>query len=151
MKTIKNVELRSNHSKHSKTTKVIKLRWIASIWRLNDQKCWVTYQTIPNTGKLQKCIDLTSKRSKMSSYVQTIPNSAKLQKWSNHDELQRFDVKTIKNVELRWNHSKHSKTRKVIKLRWIASIWLLNDQKCWVRIKLFQTQQNYKKCIDLTS
>ena len=149
---------RSNHSKHSKTTKVIKLRWIASIWRLNDQKCWVTYQTIPNTGKLQKCIGLTSKRSKMLSYVP--------------------------------NHSKHSKTRKMIKSRWISSIWRLNDQKCWVtsqtipntaklqkcsnhnelyrfdvktiknvelRPKPFQTQQNYKSdqitmnCNDLTS
>ena len=64
-----------NHSKHRKTTKVIKLRWIASIWRQNDKKCWVTSQTIPNTAKLQK--------------------------WSNYDELDRFDVKTIKNVELR--------------------------------------------------
>ena len=77
-----------NHSKFSKTTKVIKIQWI--------------------------CIDLTSKRSKMLSYVQTIPNSAKLQKCSNHDELQRFDVKTIKNVQSGLNHSKHSKTTKVI-------------------------------------
>ena len=37
------------------------------------------------------CIDLMSKTS----------NNAKLQKWSNYDELHRFDVKTIKNVELR--------------------------------------------------
>ena len=81
-----------NHSKHSKTTKVIKLWWIASIRRPNDKKCWVTSQTIPNTAKLEK--------------------------WSNHDEFHRFDVKTIKNVELRSNHSKHSKTTKVIKLRW---------------------------------
>ena len=50
----------------------------------------------------------------MLSYVQTIPNSAKLQKSSNHDELQRFDVKTIKNVQSGLNHSKHSKTTKVI-------------------------------------
>ena len=58
-----------------KTTKVIKLQWIASIWRQNYQKCWVTSQNIQN--------------------------NAKLQKWSNYNELHRFDVKTIKNVELR--------------------------------------------------
>ena len=76
------------------------------------------------------CNDMMSKRSKIFSYVQTIPNTAK-QKCSNHDELQRFDVKTIKNFQLRSNHSKHSKT-KVIKLRWIASIRRPNDKKCWV-------------------
>ena len=64
-----------NHSKHSKTTKVIKWRWIASIWRKNDQKCLVT--------------------------TQTIENNTKLQKWSNYDEVHGFDVKTNKNVELR--------------------------------------------------
>ena len=122
----------------------------------NDQKCWVTSQTIRNTAKLQKCqitmncIDLTLKRSKTFSYVpnklrncnvkptkviklQWIEsiwrpnhsNNAKLQKWSNYDEVHGFDVKTIKNVEL--------------------------------RPKPFKTQQNYKSnqitmnCIDLTS
>ena len=62
----------ANHSKQRKSTKVIKVQWIASIWCQNDKKCWVTSQTIPNTAKLQK--------------------------WSNYDELHRFDVKTIKNV-----------------------------------------------------
>ena len=114
-----------NHSKHSKTRKMIKSRWISSIWRLNDQKCWVTSQTIPNTAKLQKC--------------------------SNHNELYRFDVKTIKNVELRSNHSKHSKTTKVIKLRWIASIWRLNDQKCWVTYQTIPNTGKLQKCIGLTS
>ena len=110
-----------NHSKHSKTTKVIKLRWIGSIWRQNSKKCWVTSQTIPNTAKLQK--------------------------WSNYDEVHGFDVKTIKMLSYVPNHSKHSKTTKVIKLRWIASI---SCQK-------HQTTQNYKsdqitmKCMDLTS
>ena len=113
-----------------KTTKVIKLQWIASIWRQNYQKCWVTSQNIRN--------------------------NAKLQNWSNYNELHRFDVKTIKNVELRRKTfkttqnnesdqiimycidltSKRSKLvelgRKtfkttqnyvMIKLQWIASIW----------------------------
>ena len=154
----------ANHSKQRKSTKVIKVQWIASIWCQNDKKCWVTSQTIPNTAKLQN--------------------------WSNYDELHRFDVKTIKNVDLRRkpfkttqnyksnqitmncidltskrskmlsyvaNHSKLRKSKKVIKIQWIQSIWCQNDKKCWVTSKPFETQQNYKcdqitmNCIDLTS
>ena len=154
-----------NHSKHSKTTKVLKSQWIVSIWRQNDQKCWVTFkpfQTQQNYKSDQitmNCIDLTSKRSKMLSYVSNYSKHRKTTK------VHRFDVKTIKNVELRpkpfqtqqnyksnqikmncidltWkrskilsyvpNHSKHSKTTKVIKLWWIASIRRPNDKKCWV-------------------
>ena len=36
----------AKHSKLHKTTKSIKLQWIASIWCQNDLKCWVTSQTI---------------------------------------------------------------------------------------------------------
>ena len=143
-----------NHSKHSKTTKVIKLRWIASIWRQNDQKCWVTSQTIPNTAKLQKW----SNYDELHRFdVKTIKNvelrpkpfktTAKLQKWSNYDELHRFDVKTIKMLSYVPNHSKQIQIYKSIKLRWIASIWCQKHQ----------TTQNYKsdqitmKCMDLTS
>ena len=156
---------------------MIKIQWIASIWHQNDQKCWVTSQKIQNNGKLQNrlnynelhrldvktfepklnyksdqnpmtCIDLTSKRSKMLSYVakhskqrkttkqnklrliasigcQNDRNKAKLQKWSKSNDFHRFDVKTIKNVEL--------------------------------RLKTFKTTQNYKteqttmNCIDWMS
>ena len=86
-----------NHSKQRKTTKVIKLRWIASIWRQNEQKCWVTSkpfkttQTYKSNQITMNCIDLMSKTS----------NNAKLQKWSNYDEVHGFDVKTNKNVLLR--------------------------------------------------
>ena len=109
----------AKHSKQRKSTKLIKLQWIASIWCQNYQKCWVTSQNIQNNAKLRKwsnynelhrfdvktitttqtyesdqiimhCINLTSKRSKKLSYV------PKLQNWSNYNELQRFDVKTIK-------------------------------------------------------
>ena len=149
--------------KQRKTTKVIKLRWSAWIRRQNEQKCWVTSQTIQNNANLQRL--------------------------SKYNELHRFDVKTIKSVELRpkpfqtqqnyksdqitmnWidltskrskmlsyvpNHSKHSKTTKVIKLRWSAWIWRQNEQKCWVSRKPFKTTQMYKgyqstmNCIDLT-
>ena len=109
----------ANHSKQRKTTKVIKLQWIASIWCQNDKKCWVTSQTIPNKQNYKSdqitmnCIDLTSKRSKMLSYVP--------------------------------NHSKHSKTTKVIKLRWIGSIWRQNDKKCWVTSQTIQNNSNLQK------
>ena len=82
----------SKHSKQRKTTKPIKLQWIASIWRQNDQ------------------------------------NKAKLQKWSKPDVLHCFDVKTIKMLSYVSKHSKQRKTTKPIKLQWIASIGCQNDQ-----------------------
>ena len=148
------------HSKLRKTTNEIKLQWIASIWHQNDLKCWDTSQnykydhitmnlhrfdvkTITTTQNYESdqiimhCINLTSKRSKKLSYV------PKLQKWSNYNELHRFDVKTIRNVELRrktfkttQNYESHQitmncidlmsktsnqrKTTKVILFRWIS-------------------------------
>ena len=130
----------ANHSKQRKSTKVIKVQWIASIWcqkhqttqnyksdqitriasiwRQNDQKCWVTSQTIPNTAKLQK--------------------------WSNYDELDRFDVKTIKNVELRPKPFKTTQTYKVIKLQWIESIWCQKHQTT----QNYKSDQITKKCMD---
>ena len=98
------------HSKLRKTTKVFILQWIASILHQNDLKCSVTSQNIQNYAKLQK--------------------------WSNHNELHRFDVITIQTFEL------GRKTTKVIKLQWIASIWQQNDQKCSVTS---QNIQNYAK------
>ena len=134
------------------------------------------------------CVDLMSNDQKLSVTSQTIQNNANLQKLSKYNELHRFDVKTIKNVELRRkpfkttqnyksdqitmncidltskrskmlsyvaNHSKLRKSKKVIKIQWIASIWCQNDKKCWVTSKPFETQQNYKSdqikmnCIDL--
>ena len=110
----------ANHSKQRKSTKVIKVQWIASIWCQNDKKCWVTSQTIPNTVKLQK--------------------------WSNYDELHRFDVKTIKNVELRPKPFKTTQNYKsLIKLQWSASIWRQNEQKCWVTSQTIQNNANLQK------
>ena len=87
----------ANHSKQRKTTKVIKLQWIASIWCQKHQ----------TNAKLQK-------RSYFDEFAsiwcqndqniwvrsQNIQNNAKLQNWSNYNELHRFDVKTIKTFEL---------------------------------------------------
>ena len=70
--------------KNVQNYKSIILQWIASILHQNDLKCSVTSQNIQNYAKLQK--------------------------WSNHNELHRFDVKTIQTFEL------GRKTTKVIKL-----------------------------------
>ena len=116
----------AKHSKQRKTTKVIKLQWLASIWCQKHQ------------------------------------NNAKLRKWSNYNELHRFDVNTIKNVALRRKtfkttlnyksnqitmtcidlmskRSKRSKQRKItnaIKLQWIC-IDLTS-----IRSKMLSTSQN---------
>ena len=165
--TMNCIDWMSKHSKQSKTTKPIKLQWIASIGCQNDR------------------------------------NKAKLQKWSKSNDLHRFHVKTIKNVELRrktfkttlnyksdqnpmtWidlmskrsnmlsyvaKHSKQRRSTKPIKLQWIASIGCQNDRnkaklQKWSKsndlnrfdVKTFKTKQIYKtdqitmNCIDLMS
>ena len=135
----------AKHSKQSKTTKVIKLRQFASIWRQNDQKCWVTSQCIQNNAKLQKW----SYNDEFASIsCQNDQNNSKLQKRSNYNELHRFDVITIKMLSYVAMHSKQHKTTKVIKLQWLASIWcqnIQNNPKLQIVIKLQWI------CIDLTS
>ena len=185
------IDLMSKHSKQSKSTKPIKLQWIASIGCQNDRnkaklQKWSKsndlhrfhVKTIKNVELRRKTfkttlnyksdqnpmtwIDLMSKHSKQrkttkqnklqliaSIGCQNDRNKAKLQKWSKSNDLHRFDVKTIKNVELRRKtfkttqiyetdqitmncidlmskHSKQSKTTKPIKLQWIASIGCQN-------------------------
>ena len=132
LKTIKNVEVRRKTLKITENYKTDQLQWIKLTWGQNDWKRWGTSQNIQNNGKLQNwsitmiCIDLRSKRSEnpqsinnqlASIWRQYDQNNAKLRKWSDYNELHRFDVKTIKTFELR------RKTTKVIKLQWIASIW----------------------------
>ena len=137
LKTIKNVEVRRKTLKITENYKTDQLQWIKLTWGQNDWKRWGTSQNIQNNGKLQNwsitmiCIDLRSKRSEnpqsnnkqlASIWRQYDQNNAKLRKWSDYNELHRFDVKTIKTFELR------RKTTKVIKLQWIASIWHQKDQ-----------------------
>ena len=112
------------HSKQRKTTKVIKLQWIASIWRQNDKKCWVMSQNIQN--------------------------NAKLQNWSNYNVLHRFDVKTIKNVELRRKTFKTTQNNESDHIIIIASIWRQNDQNFWVRWQNYKSNQITMDCINLT-
>ena len=138
------IDLMSKRSKIAKLQKESNYDQFASIWRQNDQKCWVTSQNILN--------------------------NAKLQNWSNYNELHRFDVKTVKNrkttkgIKLRSicidltskrskmlsnvsKHSKQRKTTKLIKLQWIASIWCQNGQKS----QNYERDQIIMHCIDLTS
>ena len=81
---------------------MIKIQWLASIWRQNDQNVELrrkTFKTKLNYKSDQNpmtCIDLTSKRSKCWVTSQNIQNKAKLQKWSKSNDLHRLDVKTIK-------------------------------------------------------
>ena len=104
----------------------------ASIWRQNDLK--QNYKTYQFTSW-----DWMSKRQ----------NKAKLQKWSNYNELHRFDVKTILMLSYVAKHSKQRKTTKVIKLQWIASICQNIKTKVIKNVELrretFKTTQNYKK------
>ena len=154
------------HSKLPKTTKVIKLPWIASIWHQNNQKCWGTSKNIQNKAKLRKwsnynelhrfdfkniktpqnyesdqtimhCIDLTSERSKMLRYV------AKLQKWSYYDEFASI-----------WRQNDHNNAKLQTRSNYdeFASIWHQNYQKRWVTSQNIQNNaklQNWSNYNDL--
>ena len=64
----------------------------------NDEvrrKKFKTTQNYESDQIIMNCIDLTSKRYKMLSYVRKPFKTAKLQKWSKNNELHPFDVKTI--------------------------------------------------------
>ena len=165
-----------NHSKQLKPTKVFKLQWTASIWCQKHQ----TTQNYKRDQITMKCMDLTSKWTKMLSYVanhskQLKPTKVIKLQWiasiwcQKHQTTQNYksDQITTKCMDLTSkrtkmlssvaNHSKQRKSKKVIKIQWIASIWCQNDKNAELRPKPFETQQNYKsdqittKCMDLTS
>ena len=141
VKTIKMLSYVPNHSKHSKTTKVIKLRWIASIWCQKHQ----TTQNYKSYQSTMKCMDLTSKRTKMLSYVANHSKQRKSTKVIKLQWIASIWCQNDKNVELRPKPFKTRKTTKVIKLRWIASIWRQNDQKCLVTSQTIQNNSNLQK------
>ena len=176
VKTIKNVELRRKTFKTTQNYKTHQMQWIASIGCQNDQnkaklQKWSILQKWSKSNDLHgfdvktiKNVELRRKTFKTTQNYKTHQmqwiasigckndqNKAKLQKWSKSNDLHRFDVKTIKNVELRrktfkttQNYktdqitmncidtmsklSKQSKTAKVINIQWLASIWPQNDQ-----------------------
>ena len=131
------------------------------------RKTFKTTQNYESDQIIMHCIDLTSKRSKLELRRKTT-------KWSNYSALHPFDVKTIRNVQ--WRHktfkttqnyktdqitmnccylmskrSKQLKTTTLIKLQWIASIWLQNNPKCWDTSQNYESDQIIVHCIDLTS
>ena len=85
------------------------------------RKTFKTTQTNESDQIIMHCIDLTSKRSKLLSYVAKLQNDQiivhwidltskrskklsyvpKLQKQSNYNGLHRFDIKSFQNVEIR--------------------------------------------------
>ena len=167
----------ANHSKQRRTTKLIKLQWIVSISCQNDRN----NAKVRRRSNYNELIDLTSKRSKMLSYVakhskqrrttkviklqwivsiscQNDRNNAKVRRRSNKDEFHRFDVKTIKNVELR---RKPFKTTQNYKSNQITMNLHRFDVKTIKNVELrrkpFKTTQNYKSnqitmnCIDFMS
>ena len=102
---------------------MIEIQWLASIWRQNDLKCWVTSQNIQNNAKLQNQsnynelhrLDVkTIKQLKTTKAInlqwlasiicQNDQNKAKLQKWSKSNDLHRFYVKTIKMLKTTQNY-----------------------------------------------
>ena len=130
---------------------MIKIQWLASIWRQNDQNVELrckTFKTNLNYKSDQNpmtCIDWMSKRSKQRYTTKVIKIQrlasisrqndqniqklkAKLQKWSKSNDLHRFDVKTIKMLSYVAKHSKQSETTKVIQIQWLPSIGCQNDQ-----------------------
>ena len=119
----------AKHSKQRKTTKRIKLQLIASICLQNNPKCWDTSQNYESDQIIVHCIDLTSKRSKLLSYV------AKLQ----NDQI------TMNCFYLMSKWSKQLKTTNSIKLRSIC-IDLTSKQSKTLRYgrKTFKTTQNYE-------
>ena len=131
------------HSKLRKTTKEIKLQWIASIWHQNDLKCWDTLQNYKSDQitmnlhrfdvKTNKNVELRRKTFKTTQNYKSnqitmncidltskrskmLRYVAKLQKWSNYNECIDLTSKQSKMLIYVANHSKQRKTTKVIKL-----------------------------------
>ena len=144
VKTIKMLSYVAKHSKQRKTTKPIKLEWIASIGCQNDQnkpklQKWSKFDVLHRfdvkTIKMLSYVSKHSKQRKTTNLIklqwiasigcQNDQNKPKLQKWSESNDLQ---VKTIKMLSYVAKHSKQRKTTKPIKLQWIASIGCQNDQ-----------------------
>ena len=124
---------------------MIKIQWLASIWRQNDQNVELrrkTFKTKLNYKSDQNpmtCIDLTSKRSKCWVTSQNIQNKAKLQKWSKSNDLHRFDVKTIKTkLKTKLNYKSDQNPMTCIDLTSKRS-------KCWVTSQNIQNKAKLQK------
>ena len=124
---------------------MIKLQWIASIWRQNDQKCWVTSQNIQNNAKLQNWSNYNELHRFDVKTIKTMLNYKRDQITMN---LHQFDIRTIKNVEARRKTFKPTQNYK-------SDLISMNLHRFDVRT--IKTTQNYESdqiimhCIDLKS
>ena len=136
-----------------------------SIWRQNYQNIWVRSQNYKSNQITMDCIDLTSKRSKLLSYVPKLQSNQitincidLMSKWSRmlsyvakHSKLR----KTTKEIKLQWIASiwcqKHQTNAKLLKWSYFdefASIWRQIYQNFWVRSQNYKSNQITMDCID---
>ena len=77
-------------------------------------------------------------------------NKAKLQKWSKSNDLHRFDVKTINNVELRRKTFKTTQNYKTDQNPMTCIDLMSKRSKTKLKLS-YKSDQNPMTCIDLTS
>ena len=152
------------HSKLRKTTKVIKLQWISSIWCQNI-KPTQNYKSDLISMNLHRFDIKTIKTTQIYESHQIIMHASiwrqnDLKSWVTSQNYKSNQI-TMNSTDLTSERSKM--LRYVAKLqKWsyydeFASIWRENDRNVELRIKTFKTTQNYKSnqttmnCIDLTS
>ena len=142
----------AKYSKQRKTTKLIKLQWIASIWRQNVQ----------NNSKLQTRSNydqfVSIWRQNNQKHWGTFAKHSKQRKTTNSIKLRPICIVWHQNNPKHWGtvakHSKQRKTTKLIKLQWIDIKTIQNVE---IRRKTFKTTQTNESdqiivhCIDLTS
>ena len=132
---------------------MIKIQWLASIWRQNDQNVELrrkTFKTKLNYKSDQNpmtCIDLTSKRSKCWVTPQNILNKGKLQKCSKSNDLHRLSMlsyvakhsKCIQTIKTKLNYKSHQNPVTCMDLTSKRS-------KCWVTSQNIQNKAKLQKC-----
>ena len=158
----------AKHSKQCKTTKPIKcnelhrldVRTIKTMLNYKSDlnyKSHLNYKSDLNYKGDQNpmtCIDLTSKRSKMLSYV---AKHSKQRKTTKPIKLQWIASIGCQNNQNKAKLQKWSKLQKWFKIQWLASIWRQNDEKCWVTSQIIQNnaklqnRSNAMNCIDWMS
>ena len=142
---------------------MIKIQWVASIWRQNDQNVELrgkTFKTKLNYKSDQNpmtCIDWMSKRSKQRYTTKVIKTqwlasiwrqndqnvelrrqNKALQKWSKSNDLHRFDVKTIKTFKTKLNYKSDQNPMSCIDLTSKRS-------KCWVTSQNIRNKAKLQK------
>ena len=107
----------------------------ASIWRQYDQKCWIRRKTFKTTQNYKSnqittiCIDLTSKRSKILSYVAKHSKQRKTTKVIKIQLLASIRRRKDKKCRVKsQNIQTNAKLQKWSYYDEFASIWRQNDQ-----------------------